>query len=145
MAKDALGHGSDTRGLNARTPDSANVPLRGHANHLKSNDELRGIVKDAGAAAENFRNTGMMVPGTNVLTENKYMDQMHDANTVLGYRARGGRDFSQTADASAARTLGGHPKSAAVGLHPSMTDKAEAAHFAAMAERQSGHPAKWRP
>jgi hypothetical protein len=106
MAKDAKGHGSEKRGefmdkygATGGTMASRSVgamPIPGHAFHTKTNDELHFIAKDANAAAENFKNSGMTVPGSTMLTENKYRDQVNDAASVLGWRARGGRDLSQS-------------------------------------------------
>jgi hypothetical protein len=67
------------------------MPLHGHENHYKSDDELRYIAKDAHAAAENFKGSGMRVPGSHIEAENKYRDQMHDALTVLHHRSKGGK------------------------------------------------------
>lgn len=61
----------------------ARMPLKGHAYHKKSNDELRYIIKDAGAAALAMR-------GHNRAAEDKYVDQVNDAQTVLYYRKNGG-------------------------------------------------------
>lgn len=54
-------------------------PLKGHAYHTKSDAQLEYIIKDAREAAECFRD----VPEV----EAKYLDQINDACTVLGYRA----------------------------------------------------------
>jgi hypothetical protein len=75
--KDALGHGSNSRGGPAK-------PIPGHPYHQKSDAELRYIVKDAGAARDAMR-------GVSEQAENKYADQMNDASTVPGYRDRGGK------------------------------------------------------
>ena len=56
-------------------------PLPGHPYHSKTADELRYIIRDAGEAAVAMR-------GHSPLSECKYLDQVNDANTVLGYRAR---------------------------------------------------------
>jgi hypothetical protein len=61
----------------------ARMPLKGHAYHKKSDDELRYIIKDAGAAAHAMR-------GHNRAAEDKYVDQVNDAQTVLYYRKNGG-------------------------------------------------------
>src|ERR1019366_3109954 len=79
--KDAKGHGSEPRGSGGA------MPIAGHPYHTKTNDELHYITKDASEAARAQR--GMS-------SEGKYLDQVNDASTVLGYRARGGRDLSQS-------------------------------------------------
>src|ERR1019366_2004061 len=79
--KDAKGHGSEARGSGGA------MPIAGHPYHTKTNDELNYIAKDANAAAMATR--GMPAEG-------KYLDQVNDASTVLGYRARGGKDLSQS-------------------------------------------------
>ena len=61
----------------------ARMPLEGHPYHKKSDDELRYIIKDAGAAALAMR-------GHNRAAEDKYVDQVNDAQTVLYYRKNGG-------------------------------------------------------
>lgn len=58
-------------------------PLPGHPYHSKSADELRYIIRDAGAAANAMR-------GHDAKAEGKYLDQQNDANTILGWRARAG-------------------------------------------------------
>ncbi len=55
-------------------------PLKGHPYHNKSDDELQYIVRDAREAADAFR-------GWDDKAECKYLDQINDACTVLGYRA----------------------------------------------------------
>lgn len=57
------------------------TPLEGHPYHDKSDEELRGIVKDAGETARIQR--GMS-------SEGKYLDQMNDASTVLYHRKQNG-------------------------------------------------------
>jgi hypothetical protein len=101
--KDARGHGSNARGA---------MPLKGHDYHTKSDSELRFITKDASEAAKNMQGMG------NGRAEGKYLDQANDAQTVLGYRARGGSRVSS--DADAARTLASGPKSAPAPVHDSM-------------------------
>ena len=61
----------------------ARMPLKGHPYHKKSDAELRYIIKDAGAAALAMR-------GHNRAAEDKYVDQVNDAQTVLYYRKNGG-------------------------------------------------------
>jgi hypothetical protein len=60
------------------------MPLKGHGYHSKSDAELRYILKDANEAARNMK-------GMNDKAEGKYLDQVNDASTVLGYRKRGGQ------------------------------------------------------
>ena len=55
-------------------------PLKGHPYHNKTDAELEFIVKDACEAAQAMR-------GFNYEAEAKYLDQINDAFTVLGYRA----------------------------------------------------------
>ena len=58
-------------------------PLKGHEYHKKSDEELHYIRKDAHAAAQAMQ-------GHNSTAENKYRDQVNDAETVLHYRKQGG-------------------------------------------------------
>jgi hypothetical protein len=81
--KDAQGHGSNGRGAQGKM---RGMPIKGHPYHLKSDAELQFIAKDAHAAAQAQR--GMS-------SEGKYLDQVNDASTVLGWRQRGGADLSQ--------------------------------------------------
>ena len=95
--KDAKGHGSDARGGMSQDAlrnagDAAHgkvrgMPIAGHPYHTKTNDELQYIAKDASEAAKAQR--GMA-------SEGKYLDQVNDAATVLGWRSRGGKDLSQS-------------------------------------------------
>ena len=55
-------------------------PLKGHPFHDKSDAQLQYIVQDARAAA-------MAMRGWNDQAEAKYLDQVNDALTVMGYRA----------------------------------------------------------
>lgn len=87
--KDAKGHGSNTRG---------GMPLKGHDFHTKSNEQLRFIAKDAGEAAKAMQ-------GHSPQSENKYLDQVNDASTVLGFRQRGGVDLSQPAHQTGVRAV----------------------------------------
>ena len=107
--KDAKGHGSEKRGggqfdetygLKGGTPIGAParpgakfaapaMPIPDHPYHTKTNDELNFIAKDASAAAKNMQGMG------NAQAEGKYLDQVNDASTVLGYRQRGGADLSK--------------------------------------------------
>lgn len=63
------------------------MPLARHPYHTKSDEELRGIVKDAGETARVQK--GMS-------SEGKYLDQMNDASTVLHYRSKGGKQITAT-------------------------------------------------
>ena len=63
--------------------DEAKMPLPGHHYHYKSNDELNYIRHDAHAAAEAMRDHSPEA-------ENKYRDQVNDAETILGHRKRTG-------------------------------------------------------
>lgn len=69
------------------------MPLRGHPYHEKPDSHLHHIMKDAGEAAKNFRNSGFTTPesGGKQSTEGKYLDQVNDAATVLHYRKQGGK------------------------------------------------------
>jgi hypothetical protein len=100
--KDALGHGSNGRGGRVAKP------IPNHPYHQKTDAELRYIVKDAKEAADAAQSMGKL--------ETKYNDQVNDAATVLGYRARGGQS-----DAPADRLASG-PKSEPVPIHDSMGD-----------------------
>ena len=55
-------------------------PLKGHRYHDLSDAQLEYILKDAKEAAECMR-------GLCDTAEAKYLDQMNDVYTVLGYRA----------------------------------------------------------
>ena len=68
---------------NAAPIREARMPLKGHPYHKKTDTELRYIIKDAGEAAKNMR-------GHNRQAEDKYADQVNDAQTVLYYRKNGG-------------------------------------------------------
>lgn len=57
--------------------------LEGHPYHKKSDDELRGIMKDANEAKKLAREMG------NEKNENKYADQVNDASTVMHFRKNG--------------------------------------------------------
>lgn len=124
MAKDSGGHGSEARGGNTAAERPGRVrgmPIAGHNYHTKTSAELHGIAADAHRAAEGFKNSGMTVPGSTMLTENKYRDQVNDASSVLGWRSRGGVDLSKDGLAAAKATEGNGPKSAPVPTHPAMT------------------------
>ena len=60
------------------------MPLKGHAYHAKSDEELRYIQQDAHQAADAMRDH-------NPTAEAKYLDQLNDAATILHYRSEGGK------------------------------------------------------
>jgi hypothetical protein len=103
--KDAKGHGSNKR------------PIPGHPYHSKTNAELQYIMRDAGEAAKAARGLTAYNPnsGKREDTEGKYLDQVNDAATVMGYRARGGKS-----DAPADALAGGGAKSAPAPTHDAM-------------------------
>lgn len=82
--KDAKGHGSNGKG--------GGMPIPGHDYHTKTDAQLRYIAKDASDAAKATRGMSMYDPNSHQRqdTEGKYLDQMNNAASVLGYRARGG-------------------------------------------------------
>lgn len=100
--KDALGHGSNTRG-------GGRKPIPNHPYHAKTDAELRYIQRDATEAGRNAQGMG------DERGVNKYADQVNDAATVLGYRARGGKS-----DAPGDQLASG-PKSAPAPVHDSMS------------------------
>lgn len=105
--KDPLGHGSN----GGRNGKRLAKPIPGHPYHTKSEAELRYIAKDAGEAAKAMR-------GHSPNSENKYLDQVNDAATVLNYRQRGG---SQDLGPAAAQALSsGGDKSAPAPVHGGM-------------------------
>lgn len=55
------------------------MPLSGHIYHGKTDAELRYIIRDASAAARTMQ-------GHNRTAEDRYLDQVNDAQTVLYYR-----------------------------------------------------------
>jgi len=59
--------------------DGGRMPLKGHAYHDKSDDELKYILKDASEAARAMKNHSPKA-------ESKYLDQVNDAATVMHYR-----------------------------------------------------------
>lgn len=133
--KDFKGHGSNGRGRK---------PLPGHAYHKKTNEQLRYVIKDASEAARSTRGMTSYNPssGKREDTEGKYLDQVNDAATVLGYRDRTGAG-PDNADAAAA--LGqGHPKSEGVDTHASMTASIDRGHRMRMAG-DGGHVPGYNP
>ena len=112
MAKDPKGHGSNSRGK----------PIAGHPYHFKSDAELRYIAKDASEAARATRGMTQYDPNSHqrIDTEGKYLDQANNAASVLGYRARGGKqDQHPKSNEHAAAILASGPKSDPVPVHPS--------------------------
>lgn len=101
--KDPLGHGSNGRGGGKRLAK----PIPGHPYHQKSDAELRYIAKDAGEAAQAMR-------GHSPDAENKYLDQVNDAASVMAYRRNGGK---QDLGPAAAQALASGDKSAPVPAH----------------------------
>jgi hypothetical protein len=69
------------KGGTAKKAGGGRTPLSGHPYHSKSDAELRYISKDAAEAARNMK-------GVNSSAEGKYLDQMNDAQTILGHRQR---------------------------------------------------------
>lgn len=59
--------------------DEERMPLEGHPYHKKSDAELHYIIKDASEAAKAMK-------GHSPKAEEKYLDQVNDASTVLYYR-----------------------------------------------------------
>ena len=55
------------------------MPLKGHPYHAKNDAELRYIIRDAGEAARAMQ-------GHNRQAEDRYLDQVNDAQTVLYHR-----------------------------------------------------------
>jgi hypothetical protein len=108
MAKDALGHGSNSRGRK---------PIPGHPYHAKTDAELRYIIKDASEAEKATRGMSSYNPGSGKRedTAGKYSDQVNDAASVLAYRGRGG-----ASDAPSDQLHSGTDKSAAAPVHDSM-------------------------
>lgn len=101
--KDAKGHGSNAGPAR---------PIPGHPYHGRSTSELQFISKDASEAARAMKSF-------NSQAESKYLDQVNDAQTVLGYRERGGMsDHHWDKDANAANALkSGSPKSTPAPVH----------------------------
>jgi hypothetical protein len=98
------------------------MPLKGHAYHFKSDAELRYIMKDAHDAAKATRGMTAYDPasGRRQDTEGKYLDQLNDASSVLGYRNQGGKQLQQTSNADAAQALMSGLKSTQAPVHPAM-------------------------
>ena len=105
--KDAKGHGSNPRGGPAK-------PIPNSPYHMKSDAELRYIQRDAHEAGRNAQSMG------DERGVNKYADQVNDASSVLGYRARGGLS-DHPADVASRAAVSGSDKSAKVPTHDSMS------------------------
>jgi hypothetical protein len=105
--KDALGHGSDSRG--GGSGKKPYKPIPDHPYHQRTSMELRYIQKDAHEAGRNAQEMG------DQRGVNKYADQVNDASTVLAYRARGG-----ASEAPSDVLHSGTSKSAAAPVHDSM-------------------------
>ena len=75
--------GGFKKGGVAKYGKGGRMPLEGHPYHKKTDAELRYISKDAAEAARSMK-------GMDSKAENKYLDQMNDAQTVLGHRQRTG-------------------------------------------------------
>lgn len=105
--KDPKGHGSNGRGGKKIVR-----PIPGHSYHSKSTDELKFISKDAHEAARAMR-------GWNSGAESKYLDQVNDAQSVLGYRERGGTS-DHPWDKAANELHSGTKKSDPVPTHAAM-------------------------
>lgn len=112
--KDALGHGSNGKGGSG---GKIAKPIPNHPYHHYTDDQLRYIQKDASEAGKSAQEMG------DERGVNKYADQVNDASTVLGYRARGGDGPEQSklatvgGDAAAARALASGSKSEPVPVH----------------------------
>jgi len=65
------------------------MPLKGHPYHTLPHNKLQFIIKDAGEAA-------LAMQGHSPDAEAKYLDQVNDASTVLGYRQKGGQQIVPT-------------------------------------------------
>lgn len=82
----AAGRRKELEGVFADNYDRKHMPIADHDYHHKSDQELRYIIKDAGQAAE----ANHPRHGGDPKAHNKYLDQVNDAHTVLGYRQRHG-------------------------------------------------------
>lgn len=60
------------------------MPLKGHPYHEKDDAALKFIAKDAHEAAQAMKDHDPKA-------ESKYLDQVNDAHTVMGYRQKGGK------------------------------------------------------
>lgn len=112
--KDAQGHGSNGRGGPAK-------PIPNSPYHMKSDAELRYIVKDASEAERASRGMTSYNPNGSQRsdTSGKYADQVNDAASVLGYRDRGGLSMHPN-DVAARDVVSNSDKSGKVPTHDSM-------------------------
>lgn len=96
-------------------------PIPNSPFHMKSDAELRYIIKDAGEAEQASRGMTAYNPGGSQRsdTSGKYADQVNDAASVLGYRDRGGLSM-HPGDVASREAASGSDKSAKVPTHPSM-------------------------
>lgn len=67
----------------AKAARTGGKPLRGHRYHELSDDSLRFIMRDAGECARLARNDWK-----DAAAEGKYLDQVNDARSILGWRMR---------------------------------------------------------
>lgn len=144
--KDAQGHGSNGRGGPAK-------PIPNSPYHMKSDAELRYIVKDAGEAMHLSQGmTSYNLNGSQRSdTSGKYADQVNDAASVLGYRDRGGLSMHPN-DVAARDAVPGSAKSTQVPTHDAMFRAGRAADNAALKQRSKefsdnldGPNAGWGP
>lgn len=56
--------------------------LNGHTYHQYTNEMLKFVIQDASAAAKCAQGLG------NIASENKYLDQVNNAATILYYRQK---------------------------------------------------------
>lgn len=56
--------------------------LNGHPYHQYTNEMLKFVIRDAGEAAKCAQSLG------NIDSENKYLDQLNNAATILYYRQK---------------------------------------------------------
>ena len=75
--------GAFKKGGAAKYGKGGRMPLEGHSYHKKTDAELRYISKDAAEAARAMK-------GMDSKAEGKYLDQVNDAQTILGHRQRTG-------------------------------------------------------
>jgi hypothetical protein len=78
---------SKIKSILSESRPSKEHPIEGHPYHYKSDESLRYIMKDAGEAAKAMRTHGTI---SGDKAEAKYLDQVNDAATVLGWRKRNG-------------------------------------------------------
>lgn len=97
-------------------------PIPNSPFHMKSDAELHYIIKDASEAEQASRGMTAYNPNGSQRsdTSGKYADQVNDAASVLGYRARGGLS-DHPADVASRAAVSGSDKSAKVPTHDSMS------------------------